>query len=546
MSLQDEENVSRANALCQLLGSEPTDAYLEEAAELLFELRNQRQFSLLCDLAEWVCRYRDMPTAWCWYGQGLIETGRLRLAASLLQVAREKFASQLDALSEVEGLLGRTYKQLCADTPAGVDAQGFLDAAMEAYGAPYLRDGVGSYWHGINLAALARLAKRRGLRTAREAADLAREVLQALEQVPQAKRDGWWDATRAEAFAALGSWAEAEQALVSYLAAPRLTPFQVAGTLRQWRDVWRVQDEGPEGVQLIQTLEARLMSWGTPAGAVVSMDGEHVRQMRASGGDAAAENLQKLTGSQGRETIAFYRKGLVRAGSVAAVREELGLRFGTGFAVRAGDFGVLPADEVLLLTNHHVLNSAGFGAAGNFDHIEIVFDAAEDGPLKFGVDRVVAESPVLDGLDYALVRLLGDGPWPEPVEMPRRHAALSAQSRVYVIGYPQGDAMQFSMHDNLLIDHECDPGGKPPLPERRRLQYSASTEEGSSGSPVFDGYWNCIGLHHAGGKRDPRKNQYGIQALNGSNRMIDANQGIWIGSIQAHIQAQKLNMGSRS
>jgi hypothetical protein len=60
---------------------------------------------------------------------------------------------------------------------------------------------------------------------------------------------------------------------------------------------------------------------------------------------------------------------------------------------------------------------------------------------------------------------------------------------------------------------------------------------------VFDPYWRCIGLHHAGGKRNPRLEQYGLPALNGANRTVDANQGIWIGSIQDHVGALGLKLG---
>jgi hypothetical protein len=36
------------------------------------------------------------------------------------------------------------------------------------------------------------------------------------------------------------------------------------------------------------------------------------------------------------------------------------------------------------------------------------------------------------------------------------------------------------------------------------VRYRTDTEPGSSGSPIFDSEWEIIGIHHAGGDRDPQ------------------------------------------
>jgi V8-like Glu-specific endopeptidase len=254
------------------------------------------------------------------------------------------------------------------------------------------------------------------------------------------------------------------------------------------------------------------------------------------------DQLQRLAGPRGMETLRWYRTGLERASCVAAVCEVLGLRFGTGFAVLSGAFGIEPANEILFLTNWHVLSSNGFGGLTDFSNVEIVFDAISDTPQRVGVACVVAESPADGGLDYALLRLTAPVTGLKPLKLTQSIPNRTSKARVYVIGYPLGDALQFSLQDNMLLDHECAPDGTPPSPERRRVHYTTATEKGSSGSPVLDERWNCIALHHAGGKRDPQRGEYGIAALNGGLSVVEANEGIWIGSIQQHVSDQRIKL----
>ena len=85
----------------------------------------------------------------------------------------------------------------------------------------------------------------------------------------------------------------------------------------------------------------------------------------------------------------------------------------------------------------------------------------------------------LDGIDEQ-AELCPLVPDPEPFDAEK-------EPRIYVIGYPLGGKLSFSLQDSYWLPSEGDV-----------LLYRTPTEPGSSGSPVFDqDYWTLIGLHHA-------------------------------------------------
>jgi V8-like Glu-specific endopeptidase len=89
---------------------------------------------------------------------------------------------------------------------------------------------------------------------------------------------------------------------------------------------------------------------------------------------------------------------------------------------------------------------------------------------------------------------------------------------VYVIGHPGGRSLSLSLQDNLLL------GCENPL-----LHYRAPTEQGSSGSPVFNQQWDLIALHHAGSTS--------MRRLSGQEGTYAANEGIWIQAIRKELAA---------
>src|SRR5262249_24764466 len=107
-------------------------------------------------------------------------------------------------------------------------------------------------------------------------------------------------------------------------------------------------------------------------------------------------------------------------------------------AVRSGDFGIQGRDELLVLTNWHVLNRNGLNGVKDFSNVEVVFEALAETAERCGVREIVAESPAEEGLDYALLRLKRLPPALKPMDLTETIARVMSNARVYVIGYPRG------------------------------------------------------------------------------------------------------------
>jgi S1-C subfamily serine protease len=476
--------------------------------------------------------------------------------------------------AEARGLLGRVYKQLYVDAAnadggaaASPRARRDLDRAVAAYHGVYLSDPARHLWHGINVVALVCRARRDGveLAAAPDPAALARDLMAAIAaRGPAGELPAWDLATAAEACVALDRTDDALLWIARYVQRPEseADAFELASTLRQLTEVWRLSIATPPGSLLIPLLQSALLRRkggrvDLDAGALGATIGrsrqvEQVVEQAAGQPDgqaaeqpveqpiqqpvqhpaeppvnqATGKQLEKILGRDGVVTLRWYRTGLDRCRTVAQIQTRLGDGVGTGFLVRGGDFSPGLAGRLLLLTNAHVVSDdAGVQAEHkSLDPAEaqVVFeDLPEAGGTSFRVARLLWTSPPGE-LDATLLAL--DPPLPAadcfPLS-PRLPVADGAQ-KVYVIGHPGGRSLSLSLHDNLLLDHD----GK------RLLHYRAPTEGGSSGSPVFNQQWDLIGLHHAGSLQMPR--------LNGQPGTYAANEGIWIQRILRETQAAGL------
>jgi len=500
------------------------------AGRLVLELRNAREYALMLRLAEAIGRKRPADaTNRRLYAQALIEQGQVMAAIDVLERLAARLKPAHPEHKEATGLLGRAHKQIFFDTrdKGGPAARDALTRAIEVYRKPFERD-PGSTWHGVNLVALLARARREGIevRGGLKTKDVARQVMKALDKVPVARRDEWYQATRAEAALGLGDEAQTHGALRSYVGSLDAKAFMIASTLRQFTQLWGLGDDAkgdPQGAELVAMLRARLLEVSE---GEVRLTPEALTQARKLP-KPAKSRLEAVLGEHGTNTWTWWRTGLDRAAAVCVVRSKMGVRLGTGWLVRAGDLNRQPADELLVMTNFHVVNKEGLHDGVTPENAELVFEAV-DAQKVHTVGELLWQSPP-EHHDVALLRLSSPVQGIAPLPLAKRLPLVEAAARVYVIGYPGGRSLAFSLQDNALIDHEGPPNGKPPIEGVCRVHYRAPTEGGSSGSPVFNASnWEVIALHHKGGKGEDS-----MPMLNGKPGTYAANEGVSLQSIVA-------------
>jgi S1-C subfamily serine protease len=523
------------SAIDDLRGA-PEDSAVEQAKALVRQLCEAREFELMGDLVEEVSRSDpNDPTNQRFYGQNLIERGMAIAAVALLADLRDRLPEEHPEHAEAVGLIGRAYKQIFigADDKTKFEATNALEGAIRSYRSVYDRDETKT-WHGINFVALMWRASKLGLPIAKdfELRPTAERLIQTLNAIPQNLRNEWHEPTVAEAHIALGDWDSVEAHARSFVGAGNSRAFQVGSFLRQLTQIWDVELIGDRGRDLVSVLRARLLELKGVAVELTpgELQQEREKQENAHQGDERALNrFEVVLGQSGANTYEWWKTGLSRARSVAAIRERGGSRFGTGFLVRAMDFGFEDEDDFLVLTNHHVINEHGSGRGVRPEDAEIIFEAS-DNSAPLSIDEIVWSSPS-DQLDAALLRLEGPIVDIAPLELAASLPALGPEARVYIIGHPGGRELAFSFQDNDLLDHEGQPDGVEQIPGVARVHYRAPTEGGSSGSPVFNSRkWQVIALHHMGDRN-------AMPYLNGKVGTYGANEGISIFSIVSAARA---------
>lgn len=275
--------------------------------------------------------------------------------------------------------------------------------------------------------------------------------------------------------------------------------------------------------ELVQWAEAR----GQIADLIVAARNERpgnqkLEQFAAAVGLSSAVavprwSLEKIVGSNTTFLdVAKWRTALVRAEWRVCRVDRAGAGVGTGFLVGPD----------LLLTNHHVVEqlldmpSDAARWSCRFDHklsesgsvvlqgrvVALAADWCVDfspySPVDSEPDPKSGE-PSDEQLDFALVRLA------EPVGAQPAGRAAAGEPRgwmefsgvaidyrreraVAILQHPMGQPMKLALGtgQHITLNRAAN-----------RIRYTVPTEPGSSGSPVFDGDWNLIALHHSG---DPR------------------------------------------
>ena len=488
----------------------------KEAEKVLDKLRRKRFFDLMQDVGDaFIQTERSTPKIWRQYAQCLIDQGNLTAALCVLNQLVVQTAEDPTENAEARGLVGRVYKQryLNANKPKVTHNRHSLEQAVQSYLEVYRRDPEQHVWHGINVAALVVRGQRDGLSLADtpDPKPLATEILGAVKRKNRRKRADFWDcATAVEACLALRDADQAVEWLDKYLAHRETDAFELASTLRQLEEVWRLDADRVMGPLLLPPLRAALLQrQGGRVDLVPELLGAEGSQLEAN-----RPHLEKVFGATAFKPLTWYQTGLQRANAVARIGVHTTRGVGTGFLVRGKDLHSQLGDGLVLLTNAHVVSEDSPDPETlTPDDATVVFEAVGT-QTTHRVAELVWSSPP-EELDATVLRLQPHDELQrlEPCPVARRLPLADSGKRVYVVGHPGGGTLCFSLQDNLLLDHDG-----------RKLHYRAPTEGGSSGSPVFNETWELVALHHAGDVKMPK--------LKPKTGTYEANEGIAILAIR--------------
>jgi V8-like Glu-specific endopeptidase len=232
--------------------------------------------------------------------------------------------------------------------------------------------------------------------------------------------------------------------------------------------------------------------------------------------------LEKVFGDESFKTYKWYMTGADRCLAVARIGRDTSKGFGTGFLLKGNALHHSLGDELVLITNAHVVSDDPREGALRSQEAIIIFEALNRDE-EFRVGEIFWSSSSKE-LDATVIRFSQEDQerlktltkdvriYPVSKYLPIIDSEGTNQ-RIYIIGHPLGGTLQLSFQDNLLLDHE-DP----------KIHYRTPTVGGSSGSPVFNQQWDLIGLHHAGSTE--------MNCLNGKPGTYEANEGIWIQSVK--------------
>ena len=251
---------------------------------------------------------------------------------------------------------------------------------------------------------------------------------------------------------------------------------------------------------------------------LVSVDAAPENLSFSSHRDSEKELERKIGSTNNILSIEFLELGLLAAKSVG--RFTNGVDFSTGFHV----------GNQILITNNHVIKSRDEAREWQF---ELNVEDNKFGPAKEQYSySLVPEKFFLtnEEYDFTLVAVSNSTELPS-IETFGWHALLDVKGKILIgqpvniIQHPNGNNKAVVVHDSCLLyldDADID--------MEKYCLYSSDTEEGSSGSPVFNNQWEIVALHHkAIPKTDKNGNlvdQNGRQISNYKDKVYVANEGI--------------------
>lgn len=506
-----------------------------KACESVLEiLRRKRMFRCMLRIADaYIQTGRGSYKIRRQYAQALVDTGfhtaALDVLNDLANDTNDKETEEIEVENaEAMGIIGRVYKQLyiITNNPQNPIAISFMKKALQSYAAGYAANPEKNLWHGINLVAMLRRAEADQVKTSGMLYPdkIAQQILNVINQNREQKQ--YWDfATAAEATLALGDMDAAIKWISLYTEAENTDSFEIASTLRQFTDIWKKEMNNDDGIKILSMLRSTLLK---KHGSNIILDISDLQQQQLQF-NKPNENLESVFGTTTFRAYQWYRKGFERCSAVGWIGKDTGQGFGTGFLMKGADLHPELKDQIVLMTNAHVVSDDPDRNAGSLLPSKAFLKLEVLDPVRtFPIDKVYWCSSRYD-LDVSILlfnknvgkeleKLTRDILFYEPAT--KFAPGSVSDSRIYVIGHPGGGGLKFSLQDNIFLNKHGD-----------FLHYRTPTIGGSSGSPVFDDDWDLIGIHHAGSKE--------MRKLNSESGTYEANEGILMQSVLKELKKSK-------
>lgn len=405
--------------------------------------------------------------------QALIDQNKVEEAIEILHALPAEHRSDPRERPELCGLTGRAFKQLYVHG-AGFDN---LRHAIREY-EPCWSDRVGDYrWHGINLVALLARAELDGIEIpgGLNKKSIAREIIGDIDDLGQ-NATIWDYATAMEASIALRDQDNALRWAKDYVRHPCVDAFELGSTLRQMKEVWRL--EGTDlGNKLLPVLEFEFLQRNGAELQVTSLTVED------------SDGFEAVYGNQAAVPITWLENMFERCKAVGRVfRTGTGEAVGSGFLVKGSELYAGWGDEPVFVTNAHVIsdrpedNAPLRSGDGSVEFTRI------DGRPRVELGNILRTFPKVE-LDVTVLQVVtppGTSVLRPSLYPPVVPGMGQPPQRIYVIGHPGGRELEVTLYDNSLV--AC--------PDCRFVHYRSPTEGGHSGSPVFTREWKSIAVHH--------------------------------------------------
>ncbi len=201
---------------------------------------------------------------------------------------------------------------------------------------------------------------------------------------------------------------------------------------------------------------------------------------------------RKIGASNDILSIEFLEGGVEAGKAVGRIEVGGGLEFGTGFFV-------CPS---LIMTNHHVIPDTAKAVASTiemFAESNRVGERRHEETFYLDPDKFFLTNAELD---FTVLGVEESNPTDDYGWLPllEEQGKILIGHSVNIIQHPGGKDKMVVTQNSRLLDLEDAPGVE------NYCWYEADTEEGSSGSPVFNNQWEIVALHH---KAVPKKNVHG-------------------------------------